>query len=130
MKVEVKTPFPFCEKCNFRELQESRIYAENKLQESFFYCVNQHKCENVLDLAQRERYAQWLDGRIVEWISVDDRLPENDDEVLVAWKCYGEKRVSTDCYTPRAGRWDVEHRVYSHWATFPLAPETEEQNDG
>ena len=63
MKVEVQTPFPFCEKCIFRELEERRIYAQNKLQESFFYCVNQHKCKNVLVLAQRERYAQWLDGR-------------------------------------------------------------------
>ena len=124
MTVEVQTPFPFCEKCNFRELEESRIYAMNNLQESFFYCVNQHKCENVLDLAQRERYAQWLDGKVIEWISINDRLPDNDDEVLVAWEDQYGGGVTTDYYAPSAGRWGmVEKNTYSYWAPLPKRPE-------
>lgn len=65
-------------------------------------------------------------GMSLAWISVEERLPENDDEVLVAYKCKYEPgfRVSTDCYTPRAGRWDLD-RQYTHWMPLPEPPRKE-----
>lgn len=57
------------------------------------------------------------------WIPVTERLPENDDEVIVAYKCTYDVRVrvSTDCYNPRAGRWDIDY-PYTHWMPLPQPP--------
>ena len=53
MKVEAKLPFEFCEVCDFRELEEERIYSFNKLSLSYLYCINSHKCQNAVELYQR-----------------------------------------------------------------------------
>lgn len=61
-----------------------------------------------------------------KWIRCSERLPENDDEVIVAYKCKYDPRirVSTDCYNQRAGRWDLDHQ-YTHWMPLPDAPEVD-----
>ena len=60
-----------------------------------------------------------------DWIPVTERLPENEDEVLVIWECnyWDGYRVSTDFYNPRAGRWDLDDYQYTHWMPLPQPPE-------
>lgn len=77
----------------------------------------------------------------MEWISVKDRLPENDEDVLVYhWDdrhicvgCFDESRVSfyiesdgtkfyTDCGWETDIPWAQKGQV-THWMPLPEAPE-------
>lgn len=53
-----------------------------------------------------------------EWISVEDRLPQKHDEVLVF--CDGARQLDFIC---SSGRWyDHDHKKVTHWMPLPEAP--------
>ena len=70
----------------------------------------------------------------MEWISVEERLPERHEQVLVA--CKGTKHVYTVYYSDKwkllncggsyETREDAERYAFmdvTHWMPFPAAPE-------
>ena len=70
-----------------------------------------------------EQGADWLIAHgvtVQEWISVDDRLPEDASTVL-AIDSYG-----TICSAYYAGRWhgggDLDEDAVTYWMTLPTAP--------
>jgi hypothetical protein len=73
--------------------------------------------------------AEWIYGagyRKQEWISVDERLPEESIDVLVALD-FGD-RVSVDTDRIYRGKWFAYGemrgiRYVTHWMPFPEAPE-------
>ena len=58
------------------------------------------------------------------WIPVTERLPENDDLVLVyfKWKTFPGGEVDVSVYHPRAERWENTWDI-THWMPLPKAPE-------
>lgn len=61
-----------------------------------------------------------------EWIPVSERLPEDDQEVIVAWP----GGVNTGLYSQRAPHWhyyyaesEVEFPGVTHWMPLPDPPE-------
>ena len=59
-----------------------------------------------------------------EWIPVTERLPENDDLVLVyfTWKTFPVGEVDVSAYHPRAQRWETNWSI-THWMPLPKPPE-------
>ncbi len=59
-----------------------------------------------------------------QWIPVTERLPENDDLVLVyfKWKTFPGGEVDVSAYHPRAQRWENTWDV-THWMPLPEKPE-------
>jgi hypothetical protein len=63
---------------------------------------------------------------VMEWISVDDRLPEDYTWVL----CYGDSAISTCGYSKREGfnHWDLKRAPglntddITHWMPLPKPP--------
>lgn len=64
-----------------------------------------------------------------KWISVKERLPEEEDEYIVY---YGESIVTTLMYIPSEKRfygWDqypLPEDVVTHWMPLPKAPKEEQ----
>ena len=58
-----------------------------------------------------------------EWISVEERLPQKHDEVLVF--CDGARQLDFICSD---GRWyDHDHKKVTHWMPIPEAPKGGEE---
>lgn len=64
---------------------------------------------------------------VPDWIPVTERLPENDDPVLVyfKWKTFPGGDVDRDCYHPRAERWETTWDI-THWMPMPQPPEVKQ----
>ena len=73
---------------------------------------------------------------VQEWISVDDRLPDQSGEVLVIVSGNPQKNITLDCayelaeYDPYDGwimeMWpEWEDAVVTHWMPLPLPPKGE-----
>lgn len=62
--------------------------------------------------------------KLPEWIPVTERLPENDDLVLVyfKWKTFPGGEVDVSAYHPRAERWETTWDI-THWMPLPKPPE-------
>ena len=58
------------------------------------------------------------------WIPVTERLPENDDPVLVyfTWKTFPGGDVDMTAYHPREQRWETTWNI-THWMPLPQPPE-------
>jgi hypothetical protein len=60
-----------------------------------------------------------------QWIPVGERLPEDDDPVLVSWRGY---MVGIAWFTKK-GKWrDIEGKfpeTVTHWMPMPLPPEAQ-----
>ena len=56
VKVEVQTPFNFCEKCNRMVLEPSRAYlwADSSPIDWEYYCANAYICRNAIELYKRD----------------------------------------------------------------------------
>ena len=62
----------------------------------------------------------------MEWIGVKERVPENDDYVIVA---YESGKVGRDCYSRHRKDFLFKHGgEVTHWMPFPPSPK-EEEND-
>lgn len=65
-----------------------------------------------------------------QWISVEDRLPETPDDVLVA---YSDGTVTSLCYFKNDNVWMDEYGgVYdeiTHWMPLPKAPENPDRTE-
>lgn len=61
-----------------------------------------------------------LQDKCSEWISVKDRLPENDDDVLV----YVARRdvMDVDWYDENYQEWDTHCLDVTHWMSLPQLP--------
>ena len=71
-------------------------------------------------------YIKRLDerGLMSEWISVEDRLPEHNQIVLVFNKNWLLKNMSTDLFLEKGGRkWFLMYRDVTHWMPLPEPPE-------
>ena len=71
-----------------------------------------------------------LREKVPQWISVDDRLPEDHlKRYLIAFKDAGGSIVDAARYIPGLGwecyNWDVPQKLITHWMPLPEAPEGE-----
>ena len=57
------------------------------------------------------------------WVSVDDRLPEENSLCLIVVKGVG---IKIDLFHPKFGYWD-NYVDITHWQPLPQPPKTEEQ---
>lgn len=57
-----------------------------------------------------------------EWISVKDRLPEDDDIVLT----YHPLAKDTDIEITTLKGWSINPTIISHWMPLPEPPEVED----
>ncbi len=68
----------------------------------------------------------YADALKSEWISVKDRLPENDDRVLVyldSERSY--TKIDTDRIYYRGGQWVRWGNDVTHWMPLPTPPKGE-----
>lgn len=59
------------------------------------------------------------------WISVNDKLPDNDDEYIVAIVTDEERYVTSDHWVKLSRHWflfDTEDAVVTHWMPLPEPP--------
>lgn len=87
----------------------------------------------VIALAQRkqaeaEAERDALREKVPQWISVEDRLPEDHlKRYLIAFKDAGGSIVDAARYIPGLGwecyNWDVPQKLITHWMPLPEAPE-------
>lgn len=76
-------------------------------------------------------YIKWLenelDKRVPRWISVEERLPEQNRVVLVALRLGGKKTVRIGAMAQICGWWDecglVSNASVTHWMPLPEPPE-------
>ena len=65
-------------------------------------------------------YINQLEARVTKWISVKDRLPEDDDDVLIF---SNERMIFVGCY--KNGQWisyslyAIYGNVVTHWMPLP-----------
>lgn len=58
-----------------------------------------------------------------EWISVNERVPDTYDKVLVLTK---NRKIFTACYRCRWGEWALASKAcVTHWMPMPDLPEEE-----
>ena len=96
-------------------------------------CVNGNFCG-----AKNERptFEEWYERKpdwcplhpAPEWISVEKRLPEDFQKVLVFWWEHGEPMIDTAFWQRDAKRFDGQHWVrmedkVTHWMPLPEPPE-------
>lgn len=66
-----------------------------------------------------------MDGKLLTgWISVDEKLPEDERTVLISWGIDGHKAVQTGAYYHASGAWSMfGHAVnVTHWMHLPQPP--------
>jgi hypothetical protein len=104
---------PTCRECACTKVCE---YFENE---------NEKNLDEVCPLCYWEKY--FVPKR--EWISVEERLPEDADErvlvYIVSERCYTE--LDTDRFV--GGRWVRWGDEVTHWMTLPEPPETEGETE-
>ena len=98
-------------------------------------CGNLSRCENPLQLSCDEQVQRIADHLIMngvtvqEWVSVDDRLPEDDSDVLAYSSIGEESRIYPACYSN--GVWfDCVFNApatdtTTHWMPMPNPPKGE-----
>lgn len=106
---------------SIREQQDKQIF------EAIQKCgVDVDRDELIKALAyDRAQYAQgYSDGRAdaQRWISVEERLPENNDLVMV-W-CDGVFYFG--CYFPTVRKWISDGAKITHWMPMPEPPNRSE----
>lgn len=78
--------------------------------------------------AKAEAERDTLREKVPQWISVEDRLPEDHlKRYLIAFKDAGGSIVDAARYIPGLGwecyNWDVPQKLITHWMPLPEAPE-------
>lgn len=73
---------------------------------------------NLYDISDLQSENEMLKAER-EWISVDDRLPENDDDVLV---CLRDEEIKVDWYDNQRQYWMRCDTQVTHWMPLPLKP--------
>ena len=84
-------------------------------------------CVGFSSRAAVEHVANWLvqnDVTVQEWISVKDRLPEEEGLYLVAVVNDHERRYSKTAWYHGHGNWFVHQKV-THWQYLPQPPKGE-----
>ena len=74
--------------------------------------------------AEMEIENKRLQSQVPRWIPVTERMPENDDDVLVfsKYELFPGGDIDIMCYYPRAQRWEIDKNV-THWMPLPKAPD-------
>jgi hypothetical protein len=79
-------------------------------------------CDHIVDLSKM------VDVNYSQWISVEERLPKDGQEVLV----FEEGTISTNCFSNRREpflQWDLYQNGFSchpsHWMPLPQPPKEE-----
>ena len=96
------------------KLVELIVWIEDQMTKAYPYTTDQFRIETTVDHLISHGVT------VQEWISVDDRLPEDASTVL-AIDSYG-----TICSAYYAGRWhgggDLDEDAVTYWMTLPTAP--------
>lgn len=105
---EIKKGLACCAKCS---------------KEACEHCPYMKDCDNF-DAGNLYRdaiaYINQLEARVPKWISVKDRLPEDDDDVLIF---SNERMIFVGCY--KNGQWisyslyAIYGNVVTHWMPLP-----------
>ena len=87
------------------------------------YVMDCHQIGTVKTLEKDAlAYIQQLEKQIPRWISVKERLPENDDDVLIIT----EFGISMGCYVIHRDFWvyytNPDSNIVTHWMPMPEAP--------
>ena len=104
---------------------ECCIYSEFECTNECPYAAESPNCSKKL---LKDTFAQ-LD-KVTKWISVDDRLPDEHQRVLIFVQRYGEPSIHTTGFS--GGAWhitllDCEH--VTHWMPLPQSPEPVRDTD-
>jgi Lar family restriction alleviation protein len=113
-------PCPFCGCKNIL------IYLESTAQEGSekYYRANCARCTSfTLGRNEQEALMTW-NTRVEsseQWISVKDRLPENDEYVLTYCEC-STKSVRSNWYSSSRKLWHEGDDNITHWMPLPDPP--------
>ena len=93
-------------------------------EEACYLCPYMIDCETFDNAGNHSRdalaYINQLEARVPKWISVKDRLPEDDDDVLIF---SNERVIFVGCY--KNGQWisyslyAIYGNVVTHWMPLP-----------
>lgn len=54
MKIVVRTPFRFCEKCRLMDIDNTAYYAHDQVAYNDYFCSNYNRCEYIIGLYKQE----------------------------------------------------------------------------
>ena len=109
-----------------RALTDRQLSEIKKLQKNL--------CWKDLEVDATEAERDALREKVPQWISVEDRLPEDHlKRYLIAFKDAGGSIVDAARYIPGLGwecyNWDVPQNLITHWMPLPEAPEAPEEGN-
>ena len=109
------------------EIKKGLECCEKSTEEACRHCPYSDDCESFASAnlyRDALAYITQLEARAAKWISVKDRLPEDDDDVLI--RIYG--KIIGVGYRIN-GKWKslsmVKTPVVTHWMPLPEMPEEE-----
>lgn len=117
------------------ELMNSIIFCEND------FVMKNHKgdirelvieMKMTIDNQQAELDRLTAENAASKWVSVSERLPEENKPVLINVKCYVYPKIGWHCHNIHIPQWstaddlyfhDVSYAEVTHWMPLPQPPE-------
>jgi len=97
----------------------------SSLRAEYFSQNNIFKSKEEMDTDDLWGYIDWLENRVVGWISVEDEMPDTHTAVLV----YDPKELGNHiyvdyCFKGNGGElyWDWGEQNVTHWKPLPSKP--------
>lgn len=106
------------------EIKKGLECCKKNSEEACYHCPYMIDCETFDNAGNHSRdalaYINQLEARVPKWISVEERLPEDDDDVLIF---SNERVIFVGCY--KNGQWisyslyAIYGNVVTHWMPLP-----------